>query len=61
MTFLFLLFYSGQGKGRQMNKVISVCPYCGAICKLNLCVENGKIIKAEGADMGGTNRGRLCV
>lgn len=43
-----------------MNKVISVCPYCGAGCKLNLCVENGKIIKAEGAD-GVTNQGQLCL
>lgn len=43
-----------------MKKVISVCPYCGAGCKLNLCVENGKIIKAEGAN-GATNQGQLCL
>ncbi|MGJ7381161.1 hypothetical protein ABM074_01485, partial [Morganella morganii] len=31
ISFLTLLL-PGQGKGRQMNKVISVCPYCGAGC-----------------------------
>lgn len=43
-----------------MNKINSVCPYCGAGCKINLCVENGRIIKAEGAN-GVTNQGELCL
>ncbi|QEL55756.1 formate dehydrogenase subunit alpha [Chromobacterium paludis] len=43
-----------------MEKVISVCPYCGSGCKLNLLVENGKIVGAEGAD-GVTNQGELCL
>lgn len=33
-----------------MKKITSVCPYCGAGCKLKLVVENNKIIRAEAAD-----------
>jgi len=43
-----------------MKKVTTVCPYCGAGCKLNLVVENGKIIRAEAAN-GVTNQGELCL
>jgi len=43
-----------------MEKVISVCPYCGSGCKLNLLVENGKVVGAEGAN-GVTNQGELCL
>jgi len=43
-----------------MKKVITVCPYCASGCKINLLVENGKIIRAEGAD-GVTNQGELCL
>ena len=30
-----------------MEKHMAVCPYCGAGCKLNLIVENGKVVDAE--------------
>ena len=43
-----------------MKKVITVCPYCGSGCKINLQVENGKIVGAEGAN-GVTNQGELCL
>jgi formate dehydrogenase alpha subunit len=43
-----------------MKKVTTVCPYCGAGCKISLVVENGKIIRAEGAN-GVTNQGELCL
>lgn len=43
-----------------MNKITSVCPYCGAGCKLKLVVENDKIIRAEAAD-GVTNQNQLCL
>lgn len=32
-----------------MKKVIEVCPYCASGCKINLLVENGKVVGAEGA------------
>ena len=43
-----------------MEKVITVCPYCASGCKINLLVENGKIVGAEGAN-GFTNQGELCL
>ncbi|MGM3310461.1 molybdopterin-dependent oxidoreductase, partial [Enterobacter hormaechei subsp. steigerwaltii] len=43
-----------------MKKIASVCPYCGAGCKLNLVVKNNRIIHAEAAD-GVTNQGTLCL
>lgn len=42
------------------EKIASVCPYCGAGCKLNLVVENNRILRAEAAE-GVTNRGTLCL
>ena len=43
-----------------MEKVITVCPYCGSGCKINLLVENNKVVGAEGAN-GVTNEGALCL
>ena len=43
-----------------MKKITSVCPYCGAGCKLKLVVDNNKIIRAEAAD-GVTNQNELCL
>ncbi|KHS67893.1 formate dehydrogenase [Pectobacterium brasiliense] len=43
-----------------MQKVLTVCPYCGSGCKINLLVENGKVVGAEGAN-GVTNEGELCL
>lgn len=42
------------------NKVLTVCPYCGAGCNLNLIVEDDKIVRAEPAN-GRTNEGTLCL
>jgi formate dehydrogenase, alpha subunit, archaeal-type len=43
-----------------MKKITSVCPYCGAGCKLKLVTENNKIIRAEAAN-GKTNQSELCL
>ena len=42
------------------KKALTVCPYCASGCKINLVVENNKIIAAEGAN-GITNQGELCL
>lgn len=48
-------------EGRKMeNKVLTVCPYCGAGCHINLVTESGKIVRAEGAP-GRTNESQLCL
>lgn len=41
------------------EKILTVCPYCGSGCKLNLLVEDGEIVGAEPAD-GVTNQ-ESCV
>ncbi|WP_392566494.1 formate dehydrogenase subunit alpha [Utexia brackfieldae] len=43
-----------------MKKVLTVCPYCASGCKIDLLVENNKIISAQGAN-GITNQGELCL
>jgi len=42
------------------EKVLTVCPYCGAGCMLNLLVDNGAVTGAEPAP-GRTNEGELCL
>lgn len=43
-----------------MKKILTVCPYCGSGCKLNLLVDNGKVVGAEAAN-GVTNQNELCL
>ncbi len=42
------------------RKILTVCPYCGAGCQLNLVVKDNKILRAEPAN-GRTNEGKLCL
>lgn len=42
------------------RKVLTVCPYCGGGCNLNLVMEDDKIIRAETAN-GRTDEGSLCL
>lgn len=42
------------------NKVLTVCPYCGAGCKIYLHVDNGSIVGAEPGP-GRTNGSTLCL
>lgn len=42
------------------KSVLTVCPYCGAGCHINLVTDNGKIVRAEGAP-GRTNESQLCL
>jgi formate dehydrogenase major subunit len=43
-----------------MEKHMAVCPYCGAGCKLDLLVENGKVVGVEPLN-GRSNEGELCL
>ncbi|MDR0500510.1 MAG: formate dehydrogenase subunit alpha [Coriobacteriales bacterium] len=43
-----------------MEKHMAVCPYCGAGCKLDLLVQNGKVVGVEPLN-GITNEGELCL
>lgn len=43
-----------------MYKVLMVCFYCGFGCKINLLVENGKVVGVEGVN-GVINQGEFCL
>jgi predicted molibdopterin-dependent oxidoreductase YjgC len=44
-----------------MEKVLTVCPYCGTGCGLNLLVENNRIVGVEPDDQHPVSGGDLCV
>lgn len=43
-----------------MEKHMAVCPYCASGCKLDLCVEHGKVVGVEPLP-GVNNQGELCL
>jgi formate dehydrogenase alpha subunit len=46
---------------RIEKRVRTTCPYCGVGCQLDLLVQEGKIVRADGAEEVMPNDGRLCV
>ncbi|MBS1188208.1 MAG: fdhF, partial [Burkholderiaceae bacterium] len=44
-----------------MEKVCTVCPYCGTGCGMELSVENGRIIEVKGDKAHPVNQGELCL
>jgi predicted molibdopterin-dependent oxidoreductase YjgC len=44
-----------------MTKVQTTCPYCGTGCNIDLIVENGRVVKAEGTKNHPVNDGELCL
>ncbi len=53
------------GKGRiwQLDKVETVCPYCGVGCRMELHIDRKKneIVRITGVEDSPTNNGMLCV
>jgi formate dehydrogenase major subunit len=45
----------------KMEKVDSVCPYCGVGCSLTYHVQQDTLVRVTGRPEGPANRGRLCV
>ena len=43
------------------QRVRTTCPYCGVGCQLDLLVQGGKVLRADGAEEVWPNDGRLCV
>ncbi len=43
------------------KRVRTTCPYCGVGCQLDLLVQGGRILRADGAEGVLPNDGRLCV
>ncbi len=46
---------------KEHKKVRTTCPYCGVGCQLELIVQDGRIVRANGAEGVSPNDGRLCV
>jgi formate dehydrogenase alpha subunit len=50
-----------KGRWWELNKVTTVCPYCGVGCAIDLYVKDNRIIKVRGNEEGVENKGSLCV
>ncbi len=46
---------------RVQKRVRTTCPYCGVGCQLDLLVQAGRIVRADGTEGVLPNDGRLCV
>lgn len=45
----------------ELERVESICTYCGTGCSIDLFVKDGKVVKVSGTESGVVNRGSLCV
>jgi formate dehydrogenase (NADP+) alpha subunit len=50
-----------QGREWELSKTVTICPYCGCGCSLELRVKNGKVINSRGYEGSPVNQGWLCV
>jgi formate dehydrogenase major subunit len=48
-------------KGIEMEKVKTICPYCGTGCSMELQVKDGRIIEIKGDAAHPVNQGELCL
>ena len=44
-----------------MEKIFTICPYCGCGCGMFLHVEDGQVVGPSPATVHTMSRGRLCV
>lgn len=51
----------GKGRTWEIEKVKTVCPYCGSGCTIDLNVKDGKVIGVTGNPDGDVNGRFLCV
>lgn len=53
----------GKGRSWNLDKVITVCPYCGVGCQLELHIDRktNKIVRVRGVESAKANKGMLCV
>jgi len=53
----------GLARSWEVDKIESICPYCGVGCKIAIHVDRkkNKIVKIEGIEGAPTNDGMLCV
>lgn len=53
----------GQARNWELEKVETICPYCGVGCRINLHIDRVKnrIVRVTGAEDGPANDGMMCV
>ncbi len=51
----------GKGRKWEMDKVKTICPYCGTGCSIELNVKDGNIIGVTSSEEGTVNGRALCV
>jgi predicted molibdopterin-dependent oxidoreductase YjgC len=51
----------GKGRTWELNRVKTVCPYCGVGCGLELHVKDNKVTNVKGDVTSPVNRGQTCV
>lgn len=51
----------GKGRAWEINKVKTICPYCGTGCTINLHVKGNEIVGVSGNREGLANKGHICV
>lgn len=53
----------GQGRKWKLDKMETVCPYCGVGCRVNIHIDRqrNKIVRISGVEDSPTNQGMLCV
>lgn len=50
-----------KGRSWEINKVKTICPYCGTGCAIDLHVKGNEIVGASGNREGLANKGHVCV
>ena len=50
-----------RGREWELEKVPTVCPYCGVGCNIELNVKDNRIVKVTSPTSSEVNQGRLCV
>ncbi|MBF8267053.1 MAG: formate dehydrogenase, alpha subunit [Dehalococcoidia bacterium] len=50
-----------QGREWELDKVATVCPYCGVGCNIELNVKNNRVVKVVPLNNAAVNQGTLCV
>jgi formate dehydrogenase alpha subunit len=51
----------GYGREWELEKVSTVCSYCGVGCNIELNIKDGRIVKVTSPPDSLVNKGRLCV
>ncbi len=51
----------GQGREWDLDHVVTICPYCGCGCEIELSLRAGRLVRVCGRPAPGGARGLLCV